>query len=156
MYYISEKDEAIKTIQRYLGLSESGNYDNKTKEGVLEFQEIQGITANGVVDNVTFEALRERYYTKEFGDNAASFDGLNRFPYQKNDFGNDISILNSHISEALKNYNYYDRMPKGAYFDIYTERAILRLREIFSLEGDNTVDKTFYARIKHEILTGGE
>lgn len=154
MYNILDKAEAIKSVQRYLRLSESGNYDSKTKSGVISFQEYWGITPSGIVDNVTFDLLRENYYRENAADDAARSDSLDNFPYKKDDYGNDLSIINSHISSTLENYSYYDRLPRGSYFDLYTERAIRRLREIFSIDGENTLDKELYARIKREIFRG--
>lgn len=153
MYLIFEKDETIKVIQGYLGIVESGNYDSNTKNAVIDFQKKNGLNQSGRVDKETFELLRQSYYRRLASDSDANADALHSFPYKKNDFGNDISVINSHISTALENYTYYERLPKGAYFDIYTERAIERLRDIFSLEGDYMLDKTLYARIKRDIFT---
>ena len=153
MYYINDKKEAVKTIQVYLGLTSNGIFDSKTKAEVILFQEAFGIFPSGVVDRVTFEKLRAEYYKRLISENIARSDSLNRFRYKLHDYGNDVAIINTNISEALKNYTYYDRPPMGNYFDIYTERAIIKLREIFSVQGDKTLDKALYARIKRDILT---
>ena len=153
MYYISEKNEAVKIIQKYLGISESGNYDEKTKEEVIKQQKFYGLNPSGIVDIKTYEALREGYYRNHSSELNAAPDALYKFPYKRNDYGEDIAIINSYLAKALDNFNYYEKIPRGNYFDIYTERAILKLREIFSLKGDNTLDKDLYWRIKREILT---
>ena len=153
MYYIYNKEEAIRTVQKYLLLTQNVIFDNNTKNAVILFQESFGIVPSGAVDIVTFEKMRKEYYNRLLSTKASNSDSLNSFPYKLHDYGNDVSIINASIRKALMRYTYYDRAPVGNYFDIYTERAIIKLREIFLMPGDKSLDKALYARIKRDNLT---
>ena len=69
MYKFYEKSEAIREVQKFLGTisnaedkpTQNGNYDDKTREGVIAFQKSMGIAPTGTVDFETFKLLYAAY-----------------------------------------------------------------------------------------------
>lgn len=49
--------EAVKLVQRRLGLSESGTFGGVTTDAVKQFQKYSGLTADGIVGQYTWRAL---------------------------------------------------------------------------------------------------
>jgi peptidoglycan hydrolase-like protein with peptidoglycan-binding domain len=153
MYTIDNKGEAIKTVQRYLGLSENGIYDDKTRTAVKEFQSLNDLVTTGEVDFVSFSKLRTHYFDRERAKSARRLLPGARFPLQPGDGGSQVDALNSELAAALKKYSFYGIFPRGYYYNAYTSEAVIRLREIFGLEIKDIVDEELYMRVLRERLT---
>ena len=50
MYRFYEKKDKVREIQKYLFLTESGNYDEKTREGVICAQKRNGLGESGEIE----------------------------------------------------------------------------------------------------------
>ncbi len=153
MYTIGNRAGAIKTVQRYLGLSESGIFDDKTRVAVKEFQSARNLEITGVVDYISFVLLRSHFYENENARNAAKIAPTLKFPVKFGDSGPQITRLNSELSEALANYSFYGILPRGSFYNSYTSGAVVRLREIFGLKSGDVVDEELYMRLQRERLT---
>ena len=153
MYPINNKSAAVKTVQRYLLLPESGIFDDKTRTAIKEFQSERNLEPTGVVDYKSFIELQSRY--KTIGDSLKSGKIAQGFifPLKSGDNGDGIAILNSVLSQVLEKYSYYEILPRGNYYNVYTVKAVSRLRQIFGLKVGNDVDAEFYARLLRERLT---
>ena len=61
MYRIEEKIEAIKEVQRLLNLNQTGLFDKKTRDAVLNVQSKYKLAETGIVDYLTFTSIVEEY-----------------------------------------------------------------------------------------------
>ena len=145
MYYITEKHNAIKTVQRFLGQNQSGVYGENTKNAVAKHQSKNGIESTGIVDYKTFNSLKSDYLAIE--DSCFVFSS---FPYKRNDYGSEVEILNALIAEVIKEYTFEGVIPSGNYYGNNTAEAVIRLREIFMLEASDKIDRIFIARLLNE------
>ena len=64
---IGEQSERVKSIQKMLGIKETGTYDNATAEAVKKFQKDNKLTVDGKVGTQTFGKMLELEQAKEKG-----------------------------------------------------------------------------------------
>lgn len=64
---IGEQSERVKSIQKMLGVKETGTYDNATAEAVKKFQKDNKLTIDGKVGTQTFGKMLELEQAKEKG-----------------------------------------------------------------------------------------
>jgi len=153
MYTIYDKSSAIKTVQKYLGTNQTGKLDAADKEAINLFQRTNNYLPTGIVDYDTFVALRAEYMRKRTIAKARSYTPPLNFPVNAGDSGDGISALNLMLSTVLREYSYYEVLPRGNYYNGYTSAAILFLREKFGLKMTDSVDEEFYVRLMRERLT---
>ncbi len=139
MYFISENQNAIKTVQRFLGETETGVYSKRTKDMVKRHQAENNLQESGIVDYETFTSLKEKYLKKY--DYYTIFP---HFPYKKYDSGAEIAILNALLAEIIKEYTFDGIPPSGEYYGENTVDAVIRLREIFMLKHSVEIDKELF------------
>lgn len=152
MYYIRDKSGAIKVIQRYLGVRQSGKFDAVTSDALKVFQSINGLEVGEGVNYDTFTLLRASYRHAQAVRGVRNDAFVTEFPYVVGNFGEDVKIINGYISKALDNYTYENNPPRGSIYTEATSAGVLRLREIFNVAGGDAVDELFYARLKREIF----
>lgn len=153
MYRIEDKASAIKNVQKYLLLNMSGDYDEKTRDAVMEFQEEQRLPVTGIVDYLTFLQLRNKYLHVQIVNEAQKELKYSEFPLSGDEYGSDIALLNARISTALERYTHEDLPPRGNYYSDYTKSAVGRLRDVFTLRPGTDVDEIFFVRLKRDIFT---
>lgn len=148
MYRIEDKTAYIRLIQRYLGIKENGIFDNQTKEAVKRAQRNEGLVESGVVDRPTFEFLLANYKDRRIEE--ADYP-LYSFPYKNGDRGEDITVLNNFLRKTLRTYTRDHVLPKGDYYNVYTDMAVDFLQRTFGMERRPYVDKKLFARILDEL-----
>lgn len=147
MYNIEDKPGAIKEVQRLLGVSQSGIYDEMTKKSIISFQSKMNMEASGITDYLTFVALVEEYKRMN-REKLASFHLFNeRFPYKEGDMNNNIAIINDMIAIVLKDYRYDGAPPSGKYFGEDTLRALRYIQGIFGMEETDQISNEFFSRL---------
>ena len=145
MYYITDKQSAIKTVQRFLGQNQTGVYNAGTAKSVIAHQEEKGIEKSGIVDYETFNSLKENYL-----ENNEFPIIFTQFPYKTGDSGTDITMLNAIIGEVIGEYTFEGLTESGSYYSTNTAEAVARLREIFMLSDSANVDREFLNRLLRE------
>ena len=153
MYRVDDVDKAVRNVQRLLGTKKSGVYDDDTRARVIALQQKYGIAESGVVDLVTFEVIRDEHYIKQRQRLHVDVDGINRFPYSSGDFGSDVRIINSLLSEVLESYSIDAIGVRGSIYTAATLRAVMSLQRIFGFDERDLIDEILYERIKRESLT---
>lgn len=145
MYFIDDKVAAIKEIQRLLGVSRSGNFDAKTREAVKTHQMLNGIEPTGIVDYNTFISISANHKLRTGKQKIEKCVPLvTRFPYQIGYSGDDVTMINSLLSNAVEKYELNYIKPRGKYYSVRTAGVVRRLREIFLLEDGYHVDSLFF------------
>ena len=145
MYYITDKHEAIRTVQRFLGQNQTGVYGADTRDAVAEHQVKRNIRKSGVVDYDTFNSLKSDYLAQDAG-----FTLFSKFPYKRGDMGTDVTVINAIIAEVISEYEFDGTVSEVGYFGDTTADAVLRLREIFGLGYSDKIDKNFMKRLLME------
>ena len=151
MYNTSNKKEAIREIQIYLGAGKhavipTGVYDQATRKSVMDFQKEHQLTESGTVDRETFDAIYKEYLAKKIKDNAAKHSRNIGFPIKFGDQGDQIYQINSLLKALAFRYNESNSI-QGSFFGHESERITERLREIFRLHQDPFIDEELYIRI---------
>lgn len=148
MYYITERHNAIKTVQRFLGENQTGVYSEDTRNKVIAHQAENNIELSGVVDYETFNSLKEVYLKASTArDVSVVFSGL---PYKIGDMGTNIAIINAILTEVISEYTFESVPPNGSYYGNRTVDAVVRLREIFMLDYSQEIDEEFISRLLTE------
>ena len=152
MYRISDKRSAIKTVQRYLSVAESGRWDDQTRTAVKAFFASNGLSEKNRVNYEVFELMRKKYNEREMRLRAS--DGsVSRFPYSVGDFGDDVFLINRYLGSALERYTHEHVLPRGKIYNSSTKAAVIRLREIFAMPESEELDEVLYERVKREIFS---
>lgn len=160
MYRIDNYSEAVRELQRNLGLIEdsafstvpSGVYDTETELSVREFQEKAGLDATGIADYPTFEGVYER--GKADGEERArreKYRGTD-FPIALGDGGVAVYNLNVMLSDILSYYGLYYFNEVGSFFDGRSSAASDAAARLFGLEPSGEVNSALYERIELEYL----
>ena len=153
MYLISNKPEAIRQVQNFLGINESGKYDDKTKEEVIAFQITNNLEPSGTVDYKTFVLLRKKHNNNMLlkkVNNIIPFK--NEFPYKRGDSGYAVEILNAMLASVIDKYELNILRPRGNYYNQRTEKAVYLLRELFLLPQSTEIDEKFYEKLERQNL----
>ncbi len=155
MYDIENKNEATKEVQRLLEINKTGQYDDKTKQSVINHQIENNLDPDGVTDYITFISIVDDYRErkkKEYVYSQLRFEP--RFPYKYGDQGGDVEIINSLIRIIFTDYQTDELLPIGDFYGRDTENAVERLRDIFLLNPSREVDEILLYRMineQHEI-----
>ena len=153
MYLISNKPEAVRQVQNFLGINESGKYDDKTKEEVIAFQITNNLEPSGTVDYETFVLLRKKHNNNMLlkkVNNIIPFK--NEFPYKRGDSGYAVEILNAMLASVIDKYELNILRPRGNYYNQRTEKAVYLLRELFLLPKSTEIDEKFYEKLERQNL----
>jgi len=150
MYRIDDKVGAIKEVQRLLNLNQTGLFDKKTREAVLDAQAKYRLAETGVVDYLTFTLIAENYRNEK--SNLWSSDYLlnPRFPYVIGDMGENVLSINEALQVVLNDYTYEGIMPKGRYLNDNTIQGAKFLRKLFGMNESNEIDEELMSRIMKE------
>jgi peptidoglycan hydrolase-like protein with peptidoglycan-binding domain len=57
---VGSKGESVKKVQKFLGLKSDGDFGPGTEKAVKAFQTANKLKADGVVDSITFKALKSK------------------------------------------------------------------------------------------------
>jgi len=148
MYNIENKIEAIKEVQRLLGINQTGTYDEKTTEAVNKIQKSYNLTQTGITDYVTFKAILVEYKTRNLiNDKDISILFNPDFPYALGDFDGNVGHINSVIRDIFTDYTIESKLPFGNYYGKDTENAVIQLRKIFMMNESAGVDAPLFKRM---------
>ena len=164
MYHITDKEAAVKEIQRYLYVISDtaypeipripidGDFDGETRVAVEKFQQIMGIEITGKVNSETFRLLYEEYLAvtaeKSTDD---SIIGDDNFPLEEGSHSEDVRALHIIINELKKTYTELPFVGTGAFYNRITAEAVRMLREIYMLAPGSSGDKKLHSRLKEDI-----
>lgn len=150
MYTYDDKKETVKLIQRYVGellgrrdVRESGVYDSRTREAVMEYQQKSGLDANGVVNGEVFEKMYTDWLEKTESSHFES--------YSKGDYSPRVREIKSLFKRLWKYYPDTDGFDDNNMFGEDLESEIKRIREIMGLDDSPEFDAKLYDRIIKEL-----
>lgn len=65
---LGSQGQEVKELQQALGLKVTGNFDQQTKDAVLEYQRANGLIVDGLVGPQTLSALREKTISTDLSE----------------------------------------------------------------------------------------
>ena len=150
MYRIDDRSGAVKELQRLLEINQTGFFDNKTKNTILEIQKKNNLEPTGVADYITFTSIADEF--RENKNNKWNSDYLfnPQFPYVKGDMGDNIGRINEALRVILEDYVYEGIIPGGTFFGDNTLSSVKFLRKIFNMESSDEIDEALMTRIMRE------
>ena len=164
MYSTQDERAAIREVQRYLvtvsqiestipHVTVDGFYGEETRIAVTEFKKLSGLEPSGVVDFKTFNEIYFRHKAILDGREAKkSVYSLPHYPLTRGDSNDSVLMLNAMLRILSEHYE----IPKpkdDSYFSSETADAVVYLKGVFGLEGDEGVNAEFISILSDEILT---
>lgn len=163
MYIQDDTAAAIRRIQDYLfeihlyeGISyiapRDGIYGNTTREAVREFQGRSALPMTGIVDLITFEALRDTAL-KYSEDNARDTHlyAPQGFPLRLGSRGADVDVLHA----LLRSISEYERdlppIPRASYYSAETAAAVRYMQKNFQIKEDGIVNAMLFERLEDDL-----
>jgi hypothetical protein len=150
MYRIDDKAEAIKEVQKLLNLNQTGLFDKKTKDAVLNVQSKYKLEETGVVDYQTFTLITEDYRNEKNNKWDSDYLFNPRFPYVIGDIGDNVLKINEAMEIVLADFSYEETIPKGKYLGVDTIKGVRFLRKIFNMNESDEIDEALMSRIMKE------
>ena len=161
MYKLYDRNEATKRVQRYLSVvgphnsttSESGNFDDKTRQSVKSFQSKHGINPTGVVDRITFDTLYKQYLIEEKINFINSCPTFLKFPILPGDNSFGIKNLKTNLKVLLDHYGYQHSIRDSEFYDEETVKSINYLRTVYMIKPNNIIDEELYLMIMLDLAS---
>ncbi len=117
------------------GLSQWGTVD-LANQGLTPYQILQNYYGDDI-------AIVENAPVQDIPD---SYPGV---PLRLGDSGNDVATIQTQLNRISQNYPAIPKIPeRNAVFGVFTEAAVRKFQEIFSLPVTGTVDKATWYKIK--------
>ncbi len=123
------------TTSRCNGLSQWGTVD-LANAGLTPYQILQSYYGEdiSIVENAPVQNIPD------------SYPGI---PLQLGDSGNDVATIQAQLNRISQNYPAIPKIPeRNAVFGVFTEAAVRKFQEIFSLPQTGIVDKATWYKIK--------
>ena len=162
MYDYRDRGAAIMEIQKFLSIisekhksmphvTVDGYFGEETRLAVIEFQALNNLELNGIVDKVTFDMIYGEY--SELLLERSLIDenyNPNAFPLKRGDSGNDVDTLNKILRE-LRVYYKELIMTEDDFFNADTEYSVKEMQRHLGKEINGIVDNVFLNRLKEEL-----
>lgn len=158
MYFINDRQSAVKNVQRYLGkiysgkigVSENGYFDSNTLMALHTFQKENGSEIKDYVDYEDFTKIYSEYLKRLTVEYMHNLYDTSLYPIVKGDVGEEIYLINAMLIEILQFYGYYIGLESRPYFSDKTLEALEIINEIFEYENEGIIDELLHYRIKKE------
>ena len=158
MYRIEDRQSYVTAIQNMLGVPKTGRLDKRTLSAVAAVKQRYGIkSTDGIADvkqgyglnneyGIDYEAFLaiKDYYRRRRNDLLC--DKI--YPF---DTDGEVRGINEMLRRAIVFYSLPYRLPKGSVYGYDSQRAVLRLKQIYSLKNDSVIDGEFYCRLLKDI-----
>ena len=129
-----------------------GIFDSATEDSVRSFQSTRGLNANGLVDEITWNAIYDEYKA------LALVEELPFFPKNPPNYvaklGEEsafISIIQILLQELSSVYDVFESVELTGIFDDATEQAIKELQRASGLDVTGELDKNTYQRLLYDF-----
>lgn len=134
MYRFYDEKKKIREIQRYLFVTESGNYDERTREAVVSLQGRNGIEENGKIDYETFNLIYREYAKKKETQILRERFSSTYFPIKINSYSEAAMEVNKMLLVLSAFYGIQTNLKYSDYYGERTERILRELSEIYGVE----------------------
>ncbi|MBW6410822.1 peptidoglycan-binding protein [Clostridium weizhouense] len=164
--------EDVKWLQTYLNaISEiykeipkikvDGIFDKRTKNSVIAFEKIFGLSADGKIGVNDWDKLISVYNSLDSEQNINKSDILYDYPGFVLELGDQdgyVTILQKYINVIVKNNYIQGLIKENGIFDRETEEAVKKLQKRFKLQITGVVDELTWDKIRllYETLYSGK
>ena len=122
-----------------------GNYGPATKAAVVAFQTGAGLTANGVVGQVTWDALYAAWVRAMSDVGGTAWPGV---VLRRGDRGNDVRTVQFWLLVAAGNYSALPTLTVDGSYGPATVTAVTAFQEFFGLTADGAVGRATWNKLK--------
>jgi len=126
--------------------SEDGIFADDTENAVIAFQEVFGLTPDGIVGNATWYAIQYIYNSvkrlNELNSEGIRFEEVsNELPdlLRLGDSGSDVAVFQYYLSYISRFYDTIQSIPINGVFDEETRAAVISAQATFGLAQDGIV-----------------
>ncbi len=163
MYRQENTAAAIERIQDYLyeiyqngGISNptvrDGIYGEQTRTAVIEFQNRNGLEANGIVDLETFDALRASATAyKEKNEQDEYLYSQNGYPLRFGTSGADVDVLHALLRSISEYRRDLPPIPRSSYYSNETENAVRYMERVFLMNESGIVSAALFKRLENDL-----
>ena len=142
-YTVENKTAYILSLQRMLGIPQSGRLDTQTVKKIVDLKTKYGIVSEYLVDFRVFEMIKCVY--KRSLATQVIHDCR---PYEYNE---SFKAINGMLSMLIDYYSLPLRPPRGGVYGYDSIRAISRLRKIYCMDASGGMDGEFIHRLLCDI-----
>ncbi len=114
----------------------TGNYDERTRNSIIEFQKFYGLPVTGIVDLETWNRLVAEHRRCSHCINAPSSVACfptNVLEFKLNDQHNCIYMLQIILNNFGRHYTNYAEVPITGVYDKRTEEAVMQFQQLSGL-----------------------
>lgn len=159
MYEISDKESAIRAIQRFLlelhyytdeipHITIDGIYGDATRAAVSAYQRLAGLPENGTVDYITWERLYQDYEkAKTERTSKGRIPPDTPLPAKIGASGMGIASLQHLLNALAERYALAVRTDTSGVYSYATESVVNAIRRIYRMEEEGTVDRELYEKL---------
>lgn len=143
MYRFYEQTKKIREIQKYLSITESGNYDEKTKAAVMQVQQKYGISADAEINYDTFLSIFREYTKSEKAKKMSARFPDDTFPLKIGTYGEAIRKMNEMLLLLSSYYRISTNLKSGDYYGRRSEEIIREMSKIYGISrasGEISID----------------
>ena len=152
MYSFYDEKGKIKEIQRYLFLTESGNFDEATREAIMHAREEMGAVGNQEIDLDTFEFIYNRYEKAQQKEIVRKIFPEVDFPLSIYSYSEAMMEINKMLISLSSFYNIQTNLRLGNYYGDRTEKALSELSDIYAINRDlGTIDENIFIMLKKDF-----
>ena len=152
MYYLIEKSDGIKELQRYLSfiaelpVTINGIYDDQTSRVVQNFKFKNDLTADSSVDRKTFDKIYNAFREKE--REREQNKSINDFRYGV--YSSAMILFNEMLSFTMNNLGLDNSIRHLPFYTEETNAAVLTLSKVFNISEEDFSVSKFIDRLKIE------
>lgn len=151
MYSFYDEKEKIKEIQKYLFLTESGNYDDKTREAIILAQRNNGIKEDGKIDSVTFDIIYKEYEKARQNDTLRNLFPKIDFPLRLYDYNEAIMEINKMLVFLSDFYGIQTNLRISDHYGERTEGVLSEISDIYMMKRDfGEISDDIYVMLKKD------